>query len=201
MIFWVAVYIMAIVYGVIVSTVQAQERIEEVTRSSEIGPAILSQVRQDLEAALLPKGDETYFVAYDRKGSGGDRDRVDLVTAVMAYGAEREGEDPVFQSVNEVGYQLRDSREDPAFGVLYRREDYFYDKEPTKGGRLVEMYDKVKHFNLLFWNGERWLEDWDNKREGGKLPQAVRVDLKIVAVDRGEKTVERTYVTTVTFPK
>ena len=47
---------MSIVYGVVVSTVNAAHRVEEITASSEIGPAILTQVRSDLEAAFQRAG-------------------------------------------------------------------------------------------------------------------------------------------------
>jgi prepilin-type N-terminal cleavage/methylation domain-containing protein len=191
--------VMALIYGVLASTVQAQRRVEEITLGSEIGPAILTQIRLDLEAAFLPKGEG--FIGYDRKSSGGDRDRVDFISAVMAYGPGRDGEDPKFHGVNEVGYQVQDSRTDPNVGILYRREDYFIDAEPLKGGRLTEMYDRVRHFTLLLWDGEQWRGDWNSKKETDKRPQAVKIELKILVVDRDEQAAEQSYVTTVTFPR
>ncbi len=192
---------MSIVYGVVVSTVQAAQRVEEITLGTETGPAILARLREDLEAAILPAKDADSFAGYDRKGSSGDRDRIDLVSAVMAYGPERDGEEAVFHGVNEVGYQVIDSRQDPSVGVLYRREDYFLDAEPLKGGRLSELYDRVRHFNLQYWDGENWREDWSMKREKGKLPQAVKIELRIVVDDRDDKDVERFYSTIVTYPR
>jgi type II secretory pathway component PulJ len=191
---------MAIIYGVVVSTVQAQQRVEEVLLTSEIGPALLSQIREDLESAFLPKDGE-FFLAVNHQGATGDRDRVDLVTGRMAYGPARDGEDPAFHSVNEVGYQVQDNRRDPTVGILYRREDFFLDNEPLKGGRLVELYDRVRHFDVQFWNGTRWLPDWSSKREKNKLPKAVKVELRLVVDDREDKDVEQAFTTIITFPR
>lgn len=192
---------MALVYGVVVSTVQAAHRIEEITLGTEIGPSILTRIREDLEAALIPNDKAEFFAGYDRKGNGGDRDRLDFVSAVMSYGAERDGEDPLFHGVNELGYQLQDSRRDANYAVLYRREDYFLDAEPLKGGRLTELYDRVKHFNLEFFDGEKWRTEWSAKKEKNQLPKAVKIELKIVVDERETRDVEKVYSTIVTFPR
>ncbi len=192
--------IMAIIYGVVVATVQAQQRIEEINQASETGPALLGLFREDIEGAFQPKAGTESFVAIDRKGSTGDRDRIDFVTGRMAYGPERDAEEPAFHSVNEVGYQLLESKADPNVAVLYRREDFFLDNEPLKGGRLTELYDRVRHLSFEFWNGDKWLPDWNSKREKDKLPQAVKVELRILVTERDEP-VEQTFTTTVTFPR
>ena len=187
---------MSIIYGVVVSTVSAARRVEEITATSEIGPAILTQIRSDLEAAFLPKEGE-YFVATKRAGAGNNRDRIDFVSGVMAYGPESEIDAPRFHSVNEIGYQLLESRKEPGLAILYRREDYFIDADPLKGGRLTELYDRVKSFSLRFLDGEEWRNDWNSKTQKG-LPKAVEIELTIVVNER-ERTAEQTFKTTVTF--
>jgi type II secretion system protein J len=188
---------MSIIYGVVVSTVNAAQRVEEITATSEIGPAILTQMRIDLEAAFLPKEGE-YFVATKRSGSGNGRDRIDFISGVMAYGSEDSIEEPRFHSVNEVGYQTIDSKKDPSVAILYRREDYFIDSEPLKGGHLTELYDRVRSFSLRFLEGDTWRNDWNSKTQKG-LPRAVEIELKIVVNDRDGKTQDQTFKTTVTF--
>jgi len=189
---------MSIIYGVVVSTVTAARRVEEITATSEIGPAILTQIRADLEAAFLPKPDVEYFVATKRGGAGNNRDRIDFVSGVMAYGSENEIEEPRFHSVNEVGYQLMESRKNPGYAILYRREDYFIDEDPLKGGHLTELYDRVRSFSLRFRDdGELWRDDWNSKTQKG-LPRAVEIELKIAVTDR-EQVSERSYKTTVNF--
>lgn len=196
---------MTVAYGVLVSTVQGQERIEEILASSEIGPAILAQICEDLEGAILPpkEGEKEIegFLALSRSAPAGERDRIDFVTSRLAYGSRREDEEPAFHSVNEVGYQLRDHPSESGVAVLYRREDYFVDAEPLRGGRLIELYDRVTHFDLQFWNGERWQAEWSAVKEKGKLPKAVKVELRVRLRDREGRDQDRAFVTIVTLPR
>jgi type II secretion system protein J len=190
---------MSIIYGLVVSTVSAARRVEEITASSEIGPAILTRVRSDLQAAFIPKDGE-FFVGSKRPGGGADRDRIDFISGEMAYGSDIEGEDARFHSINEVGYQVLENRKDPNVGVLYRREDYFIDAEPLKGGRLTEVYDRVRSFSLRYYDGEAWRPDWNNKAQKG-LPKAVEVEVKILVTDRDNPNVEQTFKTTVVLSR
>lgn len=186
---------MSIIYGVVVSTVSAARRVEEITASSEIGPAILTRVRADLEAAFIPKDGE-FFVG-SRKPSGGySRDRIDFISGELAYGSENETEEARFHSINEVGYQMQDNRKDPSVGILYRREDYFIDADPLKGGKLTEVYDRVRSFSLRYWDGQVWKNEWNNKTLNG-LPKAVEIEIKILVTEHDNPNVEQTFKTTV----
>ncbi|HZN61885.1 MAG TPA: hypothetical protein VFC90_05720, partial [Planctomycetota bacterium] len=69
--------VMALVYGVVLSTIQAAERVDELTHGSEIGPAILAQIREDVGAAFMPGEDQDFFVGQERSG----RDRLDFVSS------------------------------------------------------------------------------------------------------------------------
>lgn len=193
--------VMSLIYGVVTSTVLAQHRIEEIMAANDVGPSLLAEIRHSLEGAFVPKADVEYFVGRDGRGSTGDRDRIDFVTATMAYGSEVEGEEPLFHGTNEVGYQVQDNRNEPGVGILYRREDYFVDRDPLKDGRLTELYDRVTHFSLSFWDGQNWKADWNNKRDGGKLPRAIKIELKLLVSDRDEPRLEKAFTTTLTFPR
>ncbi|HVR86024.1 MAG TPA: type II secretion system protein GspJ [Planctomycetota bacterium] len=190
---------MSIVYGVVLSTVAAARRVEEITAASEVGPAILTRIRADLEAAFLPKEGE-FFAGIKKPGSGMDRDRIDFISSELAYGSENDVEEPRFHSVNEVGYQVLTSPKDPNFGVLYRREDFFIDAEPLKGGHLVEMYDRVKSFSLRYYDGKDWRPDWSSVAQKG-LPKAVEIELKIWVSQNGDPSFEQSFKTTVVIPR
>jgi type II secretion system protein J len=174
---------MSVVYGVVVSTIEAQQRIEELTAGSEVGPAILARVRNDIEAALVFDAERDWFFGVDRKSSWGDRDRLDLVTAVAALGAEDSQSDPRLHTINEVGYVVQPSNDRPDEGTLYRREDYWMDAEVLKGGRLTALHDRVTHFDVQYYDGQAWVSDWSAQKAGGKLPEAVRVSLRVRVTD------------------
>jgi type II secretion system protein J len=186
---------MSIVYGVLVSTVTAARRIEEITASSEIGPAILTRIRADLESAFLPKDGE-FFLGGKRAGGGADRDRLDFISSEVAYGSENDVEEPRFHCINEVGYQVLDSRKDPNAGILYRREDFFIDADPLKGGHLTEMYDRVRSLSFRYFDGEEWKPEWSSKAKKS-LPKAVEIELKILVTERDNPAKEQTFKTTV----
>lgn len=194
---------MSAVYGVVVSTVQAQERIEELTFGTEIAPVILNQMRQDLESAVIPDDSKEFFLGSDKKGAYGDRDRVDFVAAVTAFGTDDADAEPRFHMLNEVGYVLQDSKERPGESVLFRREDLWLDAEPLRGGRLTELYDRMLALKLEYYDGQGWRETWATKDQGGKLPEAVRITIKLKVPDGAapEGMAEREYSLTVSRPK
>lgn len=192
--------VITVLYGVLEQTLGAQGRIEAVMYGSEIGPHILNQIRQDLEACFVPDDKNTYFLGQDKKDIGGDADRIDLVCTTLDL-KEQQGKDPGFSAINEVGYQLKPNRQRPGLLVLYRRLDFGIDDDPLKGGRLYELYDRVKSLNVEFYDGKDWQSNWDNK-ELKRLPEAIRVELVIqVSADLQEDRPEdRKYATTITLP-
>ncbi|MBI4565035.1 MAG: prepilin-type N-terminal cleavage/methylation domain-containing protein [Planctomycetes bacterium] len=195
--------LMALIYGVVVSTVQAQQRIDAITHGSEIGPAILNQIRQDLTGAFLPDSLQDYFVGQDRKQGYGDGDRVDFISSVMAYGTETSMSRPMFHSVNEVGYQVAESPDHPGELILYRRLDLFVDAEALQAGRLAVLADRVLSFNIEYRKKTEWVTTWISSQAEHTLPDAVKVELKMRVPDASAKegTVERTYATIVALVK
>ena len=61
---------------------------------------------------------------------------------------------------------------------LWRREDYFVDVDPVKGGSYTLVYDKIRKFDLRYYptpdkSKEReGLEEWDSRIKHG-LPYAI----------------------------
>ena len=191
---------MAIIYGVLQSTIAAADKVEEINASSEIGPTIMSIIRRDLEEAILIDPEKEYF--WGRNFSlGGDADRLDFVTTVTSYGLEEKPEGAVyisvdkkekFYTVNEAGYQARPNDKEAGLFILYRREQLFYDDRPLEGGKLTELYDRVKSFNLQYYDGTQWLDDWNNVTKNKKLPQAVSVKL-IITIREGDTSIDKEY--------
>ena len=192
--------VMSMLYGVVSSTILAQRRVEAEMFISEVGPALTTQIRQDLDAVFQPDAEGEYFVGIDRTSGSGESDRVDFLATVMAYGSEDEYEEPGFHSVNEIGYQLVPNDTESGVGVLYRRLDYFVDEDPLRGGRLVELYDRVLSFDVQYFDGTQWQKSWATKDNEGNLPEAIKVELKIRLRKSAEKNEDRTYTITVTRP-
>jgi len=185
--------VMVVIYGVVISTIQAAERIDELTHGSEIGPAILAQIREDVGAAFLPGTDQDYFVGQERSG----RDRLDFVSSTAVFAAETPMSEPAVHTVNEIGYQVKEGPAPEDGLVLYRRVDPFIDAEPLRGGRLTALAEKVTSFKVAYWGGAEWQPSWVSSKQENKLPPAIRVELKLRVPDRLAEggTSERTFVT------
>lgn len=176
--------LLSAVYLVLMGTIRAVERVEYITQRAEIGPGILQMVARDFEHAVMPGGRATSaFKGVSQGYVGFATDRVDFVSNVPAMGvddrrAANPDEPPRPAPMNEVGYRLEPNAYASGLYKLFRREDYFIDGEPLRGGMLYEVYDRVHSFSLEYYDGRRWLRDWDSSGAGA-LPIAVRIGLEV----------------------
>ncbi|GEA61362.1 type II secretion system minor pseudopilin GspJ [Vibrio comitans] len=83
--------------------------------------------------------------------------------------------------VTKVGYRVRDNK-------LERVWWRYPDTPVGQQGIVTPLLDKVEEFDIRFYNGESWLEEWE---DGGALPKAVAVHLTLE--DYGK--LERIYLT------
>lgn len=182
---------MGIIYGVLVSTLQARTHLEKTTEVEEAGPVLLKMISDDIAAAFVPPvpdqpppaegepapANPAYFLGKDETGAGGDADALDFVSS-------RDIWDPDTQRVAdfaEIGLSLKANDAYPGLSLLVRREDPFIDDKPQGDGILQEMYPRVKSLNLEYWDGEEWQTKWGTE-EGQKkvLPRIVRITLVLV---------------------
>lgn len=191
--------VMMLIYGVLASTIQAAERIDEMTHGSEIGPAVLAQIREDLGAAFLPGKDEDFFVGQERSG----RDKLDFISSSAVYAADGTGSEPKIHPVSEIGYQVKEGPSSEDGLVLYRRVDPFIDAEPLRGGRLTALAEQVISFKVTYWSGSEWLTSWVSSKQDNALPSSIRVELKLRIPDRlaDGGFSERTFATIIPLAK
>lgn len=184
--FTILSFLAVMIYSVVRATVEVHDEIEAVLNETEPPPAILNIIRQDIESAFLPDNDRTYFAGTDRSDRYGPANELDLVSSNAAVGQADGDADAKLHAFNEVGYRLADSPAGGDFLVLYRREDFFVDEEPLRGGTLVELYDRVRTLEFTYWDGKDWQKKWDSRAAQGKLPLGVRVVLTIGTVAPNE---------------
>ncbi|MCE9583921.1 MAG: prepilin-type N-terminal cleavage/methylation domain-containing protein [Planctomycetes bacterium] len=198
-----------ILYGVLIATLQAREKIEKAAETDEAGPVVLKLLADDLAAAFVPpvpdapppaEGEPaavnpSYFVGKDASGSAGDADTLDFISS-------RDVWDPANQRVAdfaEVGYFLRPNPDDTTLSILVRREDPYVDDKPASGGTLQEMYNRVKTLKLQYFDGKDWLDKWgDVDAQKKTLPQIVKITLIIVPdaelAKKDPQGAEKTYI-------
>ena len=85
-----------------------------------------------------------------------------------------------------MGWACRPAEDDPTgkYLELWRREDYYVDSEPTKGGQYTLVYNKIRRFNIRYYpppeiigeDNSEGLDEWDS-RIRRSLPYALIIEL------------------------
>lgn len=186
--------VMALSYQVLNANLTAADRVEKVLRRIETGPAVLAAIERDFRCVLNAQ-DNPNPTFVGKQGSGGsDEDQVDFLTTRDVYDSEKQK----VCDYGETGFRMERNADGPDLGfyTLYRRSDPLIDTEPLKGGTLVPIYTRVKRFNLRYFDGNEWKEEWDNK-QANAYPKMVEITLEIGYDDGEEKNPELTTFQTV----
>jgi hypothetical protein len=77
----------------------------------------------------------------------------------------------------ELGYHFEETA-DGTGRMLMRREKRELSKDVPllEGGVDYEISDRVEEFQLRYYNGSRWSDEWDTRKQFG-LPKAVELSL------------------------
>ena len=184
------------VYQVLQNQVRGQDMVREGLRRPKIQNAILGQILRDFrylhfDGSLV--GDAG-FIGKNKEVGGKDADIIDFVTARPSRNAHIHDDgarDDIPSPLTEVGYALRMNDENSDWLELWRREDWFVDSDPTKGGKYTLVYDKITKFDLVYFpirienETGKALDEWDTRAKNGRLPYAVVLDLKFDVAERG----------------
>jgi len=191
--------VVSFVYQVLQNSVRGQEMVREGLRAPKIQNAILGQIFKDFRYLYWDgfTGD-TGFIGESSMVGGKDADHVDFVTSRpsrLAQLEEERADDPIPSPLTEVGYALRVSDENSDYLELYRREDWFVDDNPVRGGKYTLVYEKILKFDLLYFPipeenvDGKGLKDWDT-RVKKKLPYAIVLEIEFVAEEPVEGSVD-----------
>jgi len=189
-------FLVVFVYQVLLNSVRGQDMVREDLRTPKIQNAILAQIFKDFRYLYWDGfvGD-TGFIGKTHMIAGMDADSIDFVTSRPSRTAQFEEDalrDPVASPLTEVGYALLVNEENSDYLKLYRREDWFVDDDPVKGGKYTLIYDKITKFDLMYFpipeenvDGEA-LKEWDTRTKG-KLPYAIVLEIEFEVEDKEEQ--------------
>ncbi len=207
--------IMATIHTVLFGTLKAKRTLEIQVMGSRIGPLLLDQIERDVRQVFaynLAHG--AIFRGEDERLSGLDADHFTLVAQTPSTSALFEDDKAVFSSVNEIGYAVTRNVDNADFLVLWRREDFYVDDEPLKGGKGTPLYRRVTGFDVKYYatTGEEAddevEDDWSSE-DRKTLPAAMEITLSLEVEPRptgmklsAEDLERRTYTFRrwVTFP-
>ena len=179
------------VYTVAIGSMQAKRRIHEMSAVFTAGPEILDLIERDIRGAYIHGvKDMKAMNAHRESVEGVESTYMDLVTTTNSKVALLDGDRVLRSDVTEVGYRLRGSSEFSGFLELYRREQFFFDDDPVKGGEYFLVYDRVRSLVIDFFEKpeagttsssveeEEGQEEWKSETEKA-LPFAVRITLML----------------------
>jgi len=162
-------YIISCIYPCLIFTIDAKNRVEKMSALNKVGQAIIRQVSHDLEGFYAPTEGNPFEGIDDATA-----DSLNFVSTVESA-PDQNG---VRSNITEVGYRVEQNEQEPDFYVLLRREGFFVSGDPLKGGSLSEVYDRVKRFNLKYYDGTDWVDGWNCQEKGGP-PVAVKIEFVV----------------------
>jgi prepilin-type N-terminal cleavage/methylation domain-containing protein len=179
------------VYAVAVGTLQAKRAIDETAAIYTAGPEILDLLDRDLRAAYFVGVADIKAMKAQRTSVGGTEVTIlDLITTTNSKITQEIDDRQVRSDITEIGYRLRRNDDFPNMLELYRREQFFFDDEPLKGGDYYKVYDRVRSLVIDFFEHEvegettssiaktEGKEEWDSEDAEG-LPRAARITLEL----------------------
>jgi prepilin-type N-terminal cleavage/methylation domain-containing protein len=185
--------VMGAVFAALFYTRVARDSIHNLAEIHSAGPAILDRIEEDLRHLWIYNlSGAQVFLGRNLSPTGVDADALDFVAGVETSEATLVEERWLRSRPCEVGYRLRPSPAEADFLELWRREDFFVDEDPFEGGGWTLVYDRMKYFNVTYFDGlgpdAEPYEEWST--EGwGRFPRRLQIDLAIETqprFDRGQ---------------
>jgi len=185
--------VMGSVFAALYYTTVARDAIHNLAEIHSAGPAVLDRIEEDLRHVWvynLPGN--RVFLGRNLSPTGVDADALDFVAGVESSEALLLDERWIRSRPCEIGYRLRPSPHDPDFLELWRREDFFLDDEPFAGGNWTLVYDRMKYFNVTYYDtlgpDAEPYDEWSTEA-WGRFPRRIHIDLAVETqprFDRGQ---------------
>ncbi len=159
--------ILTMTYSILVCTLNAREFLEKETHADRIGTKLLSIISRDLQAVYMYQVEDVYFL--------GSKTRVDFISnsdSLMFSGRQK-------SDLCELSYYVERNKEEAGTFQLLRREDFFLDSAPLKGGLAVKLHDRLVTFELKYLDDKNQVVDTWSSQSAKGLPRAVRVSFGI----------------------
>jgi len=185
----IMVLLVGMIQGIYAAAVRSRQAAEERTATIHAVSTIFSKMCDELSASFVskPRADQTFFrMTTDSSGQS----TLEFTTLLPTVHGLRAGGE------TRIRYAPDPDRDSPLPEkiVLKRTEidDLFKDLE--RDGVTYQMLKGINHFKVTCYNGEEWLENWDNTDpQNPKLPRAVRL-----TVTWGDKDNEESLFTSTT---
>lgn len=204
--------ILTVVGTMLITTLRTQRSIDASFRRHNHGTAILNLISEDLRDAFSPEPHNEkrrYFYGKNQGTSGSSQDQLDFVTSQDAPVTD-EG---ISADYSECGYLLKPNPSETGVYRMYRRSSPWIEGNPVRGGTLTLLHSQVVSLNFEYLKtgdategvDSEWLDQWDDQRHSGRLPQRVRITLVLQLASDTERqdrqARQRTFSTVVSLTR
>lgn len=159
------VMIVAVLYGVVFSTVDTRQRLAGYNEAGLIADRITDMIAEDLESIHVGVYDGGESFVAEQRGSNGFE--LTLISSAPQRMPDPEGEKQGVRGFREVQYVTVRSRDRSGYLELWRREAPV-DDNAIKGGQFNRLHDQVERFEIRFMKDAKDLE-WDAAEPGWEL--------------------------------
>jgi type II secretion system protein J len=153
--------IVGLIYGSFASTAASKQKIEEGNEIYHEARWAMNKMEDDLASAFVSRSKNTVSIFLGPSGTGRGEYPIDEMHFTSFNHVKYE---PTARESDqaEISYFVSDNP-DTGFPTLYRREDATPDADNTSGGEYYELCDKVLGFDLAYYDGTEWQEEWDSR--------------------------------------
>jgi type II secretion system protein J len=192
--------LLLLIHTALSSTTNARELVEENAARTQAVHAIRNVIMEDLSACYVPprprQSSEGQALTTNREffvGRANGENGHPTLNFITRRPSRTAGDKPSVD-INEVGYKIVASPTDYRYYALIRREQALFDDHPSEGGTETTIYDRVISAEILYFDGAKWLSDWDFV-EKNDVPVAVKTTLEIEVGKPGQSEQETVVVT------
>lgn len=155
--------VLTMAYQILISTLVAEQQINELTRSGKIGQSIMTLIRRDLENVAYHELGQAIFRGVNRGEGESGEDSVHFLTYAPVPDPPDAGAFDDWQGeVASVGYVLKQGGGTEG-SVLFRRVYWnLQEEDHLESGNYFPIYARVKGISFRYFDGVEWLDEWES---------------------------------------
>jgi general secretion pathway protein J len=170
--------VMAMVGGILVSTIEANEMVNASLSAEKVGYGVVSIMRRDLEACYSYALNGQAFNGERASEGAGMADRVSFVAAAEGAPDPQTGRRPKFQ---RIGYRLKADQSGQTLSLFRYAEGYNgpKDGDPLAPGTFAFMATGIKSLKLSYLDPKDKVWHDDEWKETDRVPLAVKIHVDL----------------------
>jgi general secretion pathway protein J len=157
---FVTAMVLTIVYNAFGRTIESKEYVEKGNEAYHKIRWAMDKITLDLASAYVLRDKNSNSIFYGVSHMVGSMPMDEIHFTSFSHIRSNPEDQESHQA--EISYKVAWIPDDESF-QLWRREDATVDFEPQSGGEEYLLLDGVMAFNLRFYDGVEWREDWDSR--------------------------------------